>query len=66
MKVKVYHSECDYNFEVKELIEGLYEKYGDRLIDWKITYNEGYVIFYVLKDDNCTPDEVDNKKPIKI
>lgn len=63
--VKVYHTEptawyndLDYN------IKNLFEKYGDILIDWKIVANKygEFIIWYVLKNDDDTPDE----KQIKI
>lgn len=58
--VKVYHTEptawyCDAEYNIKDL----FEKFGDILIDWKITSNrhDEFIIWYVLKDDDDTPDE---------
>ena len=63
--VKVYHTEpTEWYDVVDDNIKDLFEKFGDILIDWKIVTNEDgeLIIWYVLKDDDDTPDE----KQIKI
>jgi hypothetical protein len=49
---------------VDNKIKDLFKKYGNILIDWKIVSNNvgEFIIWYVLKDDDDTPDE----KQIKI
>ena len=51
-KVKVYRTDATPWFtDVEYYIKEIYEKYGDRLIDWKIVTMDGdLVVFYVLKD----------------
>jgi len=62
-KVKVYQTDAtSWYSEVAYYIKEIYEKYGDRLIDWKIASRDGeLVVFYVLKDIS-EPEE----KQIKI
>lgn len=62
-KVKVYQTDATpWYCEVAYYIKEIYEKYGDRLIDWKIASRDGeLVVFYVLKDIS-EPEE----KQIKI
>jgi proteasome lid subunit RPN8/RPN11 len=64
-KVKVYHTKpTAWCSDVDNNIKDLFKKYGDILIDWKIAANKNgeFIIWYVLKDDDDTPDE----KQIKI
>lgn len=64
-KVKVYHTKATswYN-DVDYYIKDIYERYGDKLIDWKIgtNHNGEFIIWYVVKNTDSTPDE----KQIKI
>ena len=58
-KVKVCRTEpTEWYDVVDDNIEDLFEKFGDILIDWKIVTNEDgeLIIWYVLKDDDDTPD----------
>lgn len=60
-KVKVYHTNTTpWYTDVEQYIKAIYEKYGDRLIDWKIASRDGdLVVFYVLKDIS-EPEEKTN------
>ena len=65
MNEKVYHTKpTSWYSDVDCKLKELYQKYGDVLIDWQIVNNKSgeFIIWYVLKDDDDTPDE----KQIKI
>ena len=58
--VKVYHTKptawySDVEYDIKDL----FEKFGDILIDWKITCNKcgEFIIWYILKDTDSVPNE---------
>ena len=63
--VNVHHTTpTSWYSDVDDDIKDLFKQYGDILIDWKIASNKygEFIIWYVLKDDDDTPDE----KQIKI
>ena len=64
-KVNVYHTKATswYN-DVDYYIKGIFEKYSDTLIDWKLATNKNgeFIIWYVVKNTDSAPDE----KQIKI
>jgi len=64
-KVKVYHTKAtSWYSDVSDYIKDIFEKYSDTLIDWKVAANKNgeFIIWYVVRDTNGTPDE----KQIKI
>ena len=65
MNVIVEHKKLGGTYETDGAITKLYEKFGDRLIDWKVSsvkWDEHY-LWYVLKHED---DIVEPKEPIKI
>lgn len=59
MNVTVEHTITIYSDKFTNSIKDLYEKYGDRLIDWKVAIDNGsnYHLWFVLKGDENTPND---------